>query len=109
MPNAPSEFPLTLAEVLFEEIYGDPSSQADRSPGWILNEKIKSERKKKQSHIVLHDSWFDDAERKDWSERAKASDEIVPIIYQALHDRANGVEDRVDADAPTNTGTGTDQ
>jgi Patatin-like phospholipase len=109
MPNTQSEFPLTLAEVLFEEIYGDPSSQEDGSPGWILNEKIKSERKKKQSHIALRDSWFDDAERKEWSERAKASDEIVPIIYQAIHDQANGVKDRVDADAPPNTGTGTDQ
>jgi len=95
-----SEFPLTLAELLFEELYGDPGSQRDGSAGARLNEKIKQERSKKQPHIMLTDTWFDDAEQNEWKEKSKASDEIVPIIYQALHDLANGVTqtDAVDAD-----------
>src|ERR1700681_438611 len=98
MPSAQSEFPLTLAEVLFEELYGDPGTQTAGFPGWKLNELIKRERKKKQPHILLNDSWFDDAEQNDWEERSKASDEIVPIIYQAIHDLANGVDHQPDAD-----------
>src|SRR5258707_1170322 len=91
MPSAQSEFPLTLAEVLFEELYGDPGAQPDGSAGARLNEKIKHERSKKQPHIMLNETWFDDAEQNEWKEKLKASDEIVPIIYQAIHDLANGV------------------
>jgi hypothetical protein len=91
MDTPQSEFPLTLAEVLFEELYGDPGAQRDGSAGAGLNEKIKQERSKKQPHIMLTDTWFDDAEQNEWKEKSKASDEIVPIIYQAIHDLANGV------------------
>src|ERR1700730_4853570 len=94
MPNSQTEFPLTLAEVLFTELYGDPAKQIPESAGALLDGKIKNQRKNKKSHIMLNDSWFDDAEQKEWEERTKASDEIVPIIYQEIHDRANGVKDR---------------
>ena len=94
MPNSQTELPLTLAEVLFTELYGDPAEQISGSSGALLNEKIKNERKKKQPQIVLNDSWFDDAEQKQWEERTKASNEIVPIIYQEIHDRTNGVRDQ---------------
>ena len=97
MPSTSSEFPLTLAEVLFEELYGNPVMQTAGSSGWNLNELIKRERKKRQPHILLNDTWFDDAEQNEWEERSKASDEIVPIIYQAIHDLANGVEHQTDA------------
>jgi patatin-like phospholipase len=116
MATPQSEFPLTLAEVLFEELYGDPGTQAADSPGAILNQSIKRKRTEKQPYIVLNDTWFDDAEQNEWKEKSKASDEIVPIIYQAIHDLANGVtqtnaavadrpgKDEVKADAakPTN-------
>lgn len=94
MPNSQTEFPLTLAEVLFTELYGDPAKQTSGSAGALLNEKIKNERKNKQPHIMLNDGWFDDAEQKQWEERTKASNEIVPIIYQEIHDRANEFEDQ---------------
>ncbi|MDX6303281.1 MAG: hypothetical protein QOI77_250, partial [Blastocatellia bacterium] len=91
MASSQSEFPLTLAEVLFEELYGDPGAQPDGSAGAKLNEKIKQARSEKQPHILLNETWFDDAEQNEWKEKSKASDEIVPIIYQAIHDLANGV------------------
>ena len=45
MPNSQTEFPLTLAEVLFAELYGDPAKQTPRSAGALLDEKIKANRK----------------------------------------------------------------
>ena len=92
MPNSQtesqsqSEFPFTLAEVLFTEIYGDRSNQTPESDGGKLNRKIEEGRKQNCPCQVLSDGWFTAEEQQDWEKKKKASDEIVPIIYQAIHD-----------------------
>ena len=82
MPNSQtesqskSEFPFTLAEVLFTEIYGDRSNQTPESDGGKLNRKIEEGRKQNCPCQVLSDGWFTAEEQQDWEKKKKASDEM---------------------------------
>src|SRR5258708_25617259 len=86
MPNSQSEFPLTLAEVLFAEMYGDRAKDKATPEGAKLNCKIEEGRKKNCPCLNLSDGWFTSEELLDWEKKKKASDEIVPIIYLAIHE-----------------------
>src|SRR6266446_7635179 len=87
-----SKFPITLAEVLFTEMYGDRSNQTANSDGEKLNRGIEADRKMNCPGLILSDGWFTAEEQKDWEAKKKASNEIVPIIYQAIHHRANDLD-----------------
>lgn len=73
----PDKFPLTLAEVLFEELYADPKQQQPGSGGEKLNTAIRVARKSNNEKIEFIDGWFDASENDDWLKRKKASEEIV--------------------------------
>jgi hypothetical protein len=86
MPQSQVEFPLTLAEVLFQELYADPMNAAETAAAALLNQQIVAARKNANPTLALKaDCWFTAEEQADWDLKQKASNEIVPTIYQAIH------------------------
>ena len=89
-PPPQSDFPLTLSEVLYAELCGDPTTQPSALDAVQLKKQIKEFREKlreeKDETIeFVGDTWFDADEGKDWDKRKQASDEVVRGIYQIIH------------------------
>ena len=83
-------FPLTLAEVLYAELCGDPTTQPSALDGVQLKKQIKEFREevrkdKNKTIEFVGDTWFDADEGRDWNKRKQASDEVIRGIYQIIH------------------------
>lgn len=92
--NDSANFPLTLAEVLYAELYGDPNQAPGLKEDSADQTDVSKEKSKEKEEEARRDQTrkkikadLDEILRKEtnWEERKNKSDSIVPSIYQAIH------------------------